>query len=96
MQERPGFVDRQVEALDEDARGVERSIVAALAGDGRRNLGQIGCGTGQSLDRMAPSDDTVRRAFACGAQRAGVYPGAGLVPAGGRVWGAVSDGACLR
>ena len=38
MEERPGLVDRQVEALDEHASGMERSIVTALAGDGRRNL----------------------------------------------------------
>ena len=38
MQEGPGFVDREVEALDEDARCVESSVVAALACDCRRNL----------------------------------------------------------
>ena len=42
VQQGPGFVDRQVEALDEDASGVEGSIVTALAGDRRRDLGQIG------------------------------------------------------
>jgi len=47
VQERPGIVDRQVEALNEHASGVEGSIVTALAGDGGRDLGQVGCRSGK-------------------------------------------------
>ena len=42
VQKGPGFFDREAEALDEDACGVEGLIVTALARDCRRNLGQIG------------------------------------------------------
>jgi hypothetical protein len=41
VQEGPGLVDCQIEALDEDARGVKGLIVAALARDGGRDLGEV-------------------------------------------------------
>ncbi len=49
MEERPGLVDCQVETLDENARGMERSIVTALAGDGRRDSGKVGSRPGKPL-----------------------------------------------
>ena len=58
MQQRPGLVDRQVEALDENAGGMERSIVTALAGDGRRDLGQVGRRPGQPVVSAAAGADT--------------------------------------
>ena len=62
VQERPGLVDRQVEALDENASGVERSIVTALAGDGRRDLGQVGRRPGQPLVMRLADADTAEAA----------------------------------
>jgi hypothetical protein len=42
VQERPRLVDRQVEPVNEHAGGVESPIVAALAGNGRRNSRDVG------------------------------------------------------
>ena len=49
MEKRPGLVDRQIEALNENARGMERSIVTALAGDGWRDFGKVSRRAGQPL-----------------------------------------------
>jgi hypothetical protein len=48
-QKRLSLVDRKVEALDKNASRVERTIMAALARDGRRDLRKIGCGPGETF-----------------------------------------------
>ena len=42
VQQRAGFVDRQPEPFDEHAGRVKRLVMAALAGDGAGNSGEIG------------------------------------------------------